>query len=86
MTEPNSRVVSGERRGEDSLFDHGARGGTKHLMPLSGDTGGAPRSRVSLERGGDPLEGRWALERGGNLLDGRWTLERWRFVRGVPDP
>jgi hypothetical protein len=26
----------------DSSFDHGARGGTEHLMPLSGQTAGAP--------------------------------------------
>jgi hypothetical protein len=31
-----------ERRGEDSPFDRGARDGTEHLMPLSGETGGAP--------------------------------------------
>jgi hypothetical protein len=45
---PDSQAASGDRRGEDSPFDPGARGVSGHLML---------RPWGSLERGGDPLEG-----------------------------
>jgi hypothetical protein len=57
----DSRAVSAEQRGEDLPFDYGARGGSGHLMLMWGG-GGRRGSRVSLERGGDPLEGCWTLE------------------------
>jgi hypothetical protein len=43
----DSRPTSGDRRGEDSPFDHGACGVTGQLMPLSG--GADEGSRVEGE-------------------------------------
>jgi hypothetical protein len=37
----DSREASGDRRGEDSTFDHGARGVTRHLMLQSGERTGS---------------------------------------------
>jgi hypothetical protein len=34
---PDSRAASGDQRGEDSPFDHGARGASRHLMLLLGE-------------------------------------------------
>jgi hypothetical protein len=42
---------------------------------------------VSLERGGDSLEGRWTLERGRNPLEKCWTLgEAEILLEGCRDP
>jgi hypothetical protein len=75
----DSRAASGDRHGEDSPFNHGARRVTGKLMLLSGEQVGQGKSQArrrftqgygALKRGRDPLTGCLTLERTGGRLVG----------------
>jgi hypothetical protein len=84
---PDSRAVSVKWHGADSPFDYGARAEPEHLMPLSGEIGGAsrvqgkPRARWRFARGAPGPRARWKSAQG--VSDPR---ARWRPICGALDP